>query len=452
VVGVAALLAVVAYMHRVGFAHAGADLKAEFGLDDVGWGRVMSTFLFAYAIFEIPWGFAADRYGARRTLGVAVLGWSAITALTSLVDHVDAAYRVQLLVALRFLFGAFQGRCIPIHRTAFRRLDPRSGASDRQRGRLDREPSRRRTDPPCIVALSTSLGWRAALLLTSLAGFWWFVFILPAIPSPRRGEPDLTSAQSKEPAAAAESSGAFFGSRSVWALCLLYGCAGLPSSFFVTLLPAYLREHRGLSAAQAAHMSMLPLAAGTVACLAGGLCSDWIMRRTGSRTWGRRIPGMVGLTGAGAAILATVWVEDSFTLGVLLAVAFASFDLTMGPAWAACVDLGGRHAGTLGGAMNMVGNLGAALGAHTAGAFLGRTLRGPGDIPVSGNDLVSTSSPQASGWARSCGLQSTWTPRLDVAPAPAIPPTHRDSHRKSDDELLAAADFGPDNRIVEGIS
>jgi ACS family glucarate transporter-like MFS transporter len=388
VVGVAALLAVVAYMHRVGFAHAGADLKAEFGLDDVGWGRVMSTFLFAYAIFEIPWGFAADRYGARRTLGVAVLGWSAITALTSLVDHVDAAYRVQLLVALRFLFGAFQAGAFPSIARLFGDWIPvreRATAkgvvwtASRLGGALI---------PPCIVALSTSLGWRAALLLTSLAGFWWFVFILPAIPSPRRGEPDLTSAQSKEPAAAAESSGAFFGSRSVWALCLLYGCAGLPSSFFVTLLPAYLREHRGLSAAQAAHMSMLPLAAGTVACLAGGLCSDWIMRRTGSRTWGRRIPGMVGLTGAGAAILATVWVEDSFTLGVLLAVAFASFDLTMGPAWAACVDLGGRHAGTLGGAMNMVGNLGAALGAHTAGAFLGRTLRGPGDIPVSGNDLV----------------------------------------------------------------
>ena len=38
-----------------------------------------------------------------------------------------------------------------------------------------------------------------------------------------------------------------------------------------------------------------------------------------------------------------------------------------GPAWAACADIGERYAGTLGGAMNMIGNLAGAVGASLAG-------------------------------------------------------------------------------------
>ena len=33
-------------------------------------------------------------------------------------------------------------------------------------------------------------------------------------------------------------------SRSVWALCLMYGCGGFAANFFVTYLPSYLRKQR----------------------------------------------------------------------------------------------------------------------------------------------------------------------------------------------------------------
>ena len=37
-------------------------------------------------------------------------------------------------------------------------------------------------------------------------------------------------------------------------------------------------------------------------------------------------------------------------------------DLSMSGAWGACMDVGGKSAGTLSGSMNMMGNLGGALG------------------------------------------------------------------------------------------
>jgi MFS family permease len=161
-------------------------------------------------------------------------------------------------------------------------------------------------------------------------------------------------------------------SGSVRALCLSYGFGAFSATFFITLLPAYLRDQRHLSAESMRLLSSLPLACGVVACVAGGLFSDWLVRRTGNRTWGRRFGAMVGLAGAGAALLATNWAQETWLLAALLSATFFCNDLAMGPAWASCADIGERYAGTLGGAMNMVGNLGAALGALIAGALMGK--------------------------------------------------------------------------------
>ena len=55
-------------------------------------------------------------------------------------------------------------------------------------------------------------------------------------------------------------------------------------------------------------MTSLPFAIGVGACLAGGTLSDVIIRRTGSRRWGRRAVGAVGMAIGGVAILATLFV------------------------------------------------------------------------------------------------------------------------------------------------
>ena len=44
-------------------------------------------------------------------------------------------------------------------------------------------------------------------------------------------------------------------------------------------------------------------------------------------------------------------------VAVVLCLIFFCNDLNMGPAWASCADVGERYAGTVGGAMNMFGNL-----------------------------------------------------------------------------------------------
>ena len=59
----------------------------------------------------------------------------------------------------------------------------------------------------------------------------------------------------------------------------------------------------------------------------------------------------------------------------MVAMGMASFsnDLVMPGSWGACMDVGGKYAGTLSGAMNMMGNLGGALSPAAIGYILRET-------------------------------------------------------------------------------
>jgi nitrate/nitrite transporter NarK len=156
-------------------------------------------------------------------------------------------------------------------------------------------------------------------------------------------------------------------SRSVWCICLMYGCTGFSGNFFTSMLPLYLSEHRHLNPDARAWLSALPLLAGAAACILGGATSDFLIRRWGSRRWGRRAVGALGLGLASIAFLSVNSAGEIWLLGLFLTGTFFCNDLSMGPAWAACADIGERYAGTLSGTMNMIGAFAGAAGAKLAG-------------------------------------------------------------------------------------
>lgn len=161
----------------------------------------------------------------------------------------------------------------------------------------------------------------------------------------------------------------------LWTLCLMYfGCA-YGWYFNITWLPKYLKSQYAVT--RDSHgfwtyslMSGLPLLLGSLACLAGGVLTDAFIRRTGNRKWGRRLFGVVG-HGVCAACYFLSLTADSPWLFVFY-VAMAAFwnDLTMGSAWASCIDVGGKYAGIVSGCMNTIGNLGGAVAGISTGAIL----------------------------------------------------------------------------------
>jgi len=147
----------------------------------------------------------------------------------------------------------------------------------------------------------------------------------------------------------------------VWMLCWQYFCLSYPWYFYITWLPTYLREGRHLEMSSSAWYGVLPLFMGGLGNPISVFINTRLVRRNGSVAVTRRIMAYIGFTGAAAFLLLSTQIGD-VTLAIL-SIGMASFcnDLVMPGAWGAAMDIGGKYAGTVSGAMNMTGNIGGAL-------------------------------------------------------------------------------------------
>jgi nitrate/nitrite transporter NarK len=168
------------------------------------------------------------------------------------------------------------------------------------------------------------------------------------------------------------------GNLNLWMLCLMYFCAAYGWYFNITYLPGYLEKHFHVSKGakwsadfwRFSFMAGAPLLLGSLACLVGGLLTDRFIRVTGNRKWGRRLFGLVGHGVCAVCYFLSAFASDPWLF--VLAVALAAFwnDLTMGSAWASCLDIGGKYSGIVAGCMNTVGNLGGAVAGVLTGWIL----------------------------------------------------------------------------------
>src|SRR5215510_9542895 len=99
VLGFTLLLTAIAYLDRVCISTAAPAMKQDLGISDVEMGYVFSAFTLAYALFEVPSGWLADRFGARLMLTRIVVWWSAMTGATGMANGFTS------LLGVRFLFG-----------------------------------------------------------------------------------------------------------------------------------------------------------------------------------------------------------------------------------------------------------------------------------------------------------------------------------------------------------
>jgi sugar phosphate permease len=380
VLAAACTLAVLTYVQRQGFVGGTPFIKQDLGLNDAQMGYLASVWLVAYGIFQVPGGLLGDLFGGRHVLTALVLGWSVLTGVVALTAALPPGSWLPFafLLLLRFLFGGLQAGGFPVLARVL----------------ADWMPTQERGFAQGTTWTCSRLGGFVAPLLFLwlfrlsdrqwAPPFWWLAglgFVWSAVfwtwfrnrPEEMRGvnaaERELIA--SNRPAAAMTPGRfpwlEFLTSPSVWGLCLMYGCVGFAGNFITSLLPIYLRDHRHLDDQTTAWLSGLPLAAGMISCLCGGLLSDLIIRGTGSRKWGRRLVGCVSLALAGLAILSPLVVEHTWLLGVGFCAMFFFSDASMGPAWASCADVGERYAGTLSGAMNMTGAFAGAAGMALAG-------------------------------------------------------------------------------------
>src|SRR5215217_2049764 len=118
VVGFAIALAMVTYLDRACIATLAPDIMRDLDLSKAQMSWIYSSFALAYALFEVPTAWWADRSGTRRVLTRIVGWWSVFTMATA------AAFSFTSLLAVRFLFGAGEAGAWPCVARTFSRWIP----------------------------------------------------------------------------------------------------------------------------------------------------------------------------------------------------------------------------------------------------------------------------------------------------------------------------------------
>ncbi len=101
ILAILSLIMVVTAFGRLNLGIAGKSIQEEFHLSSQAMGWIFGAFAFGYALFQVPSGWAADRFGPRKTLTLAILWWATLTMVMNLVPY----FALRLSLSLAWTFG-----------------------------------------------------------------------------------------------------------------------------------------------------------------------------------------------------------------------------------------------------------------------------------------------------------------------------------------------------------
>jgi ACS family glucarate transporter-like MFS transporter len=373
VIALGASLAFLSFLDRAAISQAAPAISKELHLSTVQMGLVFSSFGITYALGEIPSGWLCDRLGARKLLTRVVLFWSLLTAATG------AVWSLPSLVAVRLLFGAGESGCFPALARVFRTwLSP----SERNAAEGIKAASARwgaALTPALIAGLSAYFSWRQIFGLFGLLGaVWAAVFVHWYRDSPPRDDLPEPAAEYVYESVATDAAwwGKLLRSRSVWCLGIQWFCHYYGFYFYITWLPIYLYQVRGLDLRKGALAAGLPLFSAGLGCLLSGYALTALARHLQNTAKARKWLGYLAYGGAGLLLL--LFTQIANPLMAVTAMSLSSFaaEFSSPISWTTAMDIGGDRVGTVSGFMNMLGHLGGTVAPSVVAVLVSRGAGG----------------------------------------------------------------------------
>ena len=363
------VMGAITYLDRVNISISGHWLAEEYHFTNEQLGLVFGAFPLGYALFQVPAGWLADRFGARRALTGGALWWGVFTVLTALVP---AGTRTALLcfLTVRFVLGAGEAVIYPSSNRFVANWIPTSERGLANGLIFASVGGGAAITPPLIAAIMVRYGWRMSFWVCAaigcVAGLLWFLLARddprqhPGV-SPSEWEyirAGLNGRASERKCMLGWSS--VLTSKAVVATTLSYFCYGYAAFIFFSWFFIYLVQVRGVNLKLSAFYGMLPFAAMAVCSPLGGIMVDFVSRR-----WGRR-KGRCGVAEVGMG-LAAVFIalgsdaHGAGTATVVLAGGVGALYLAQSSFWTVTADIAGPSAGTVSGLVNMGAQTGSIL-------------------------------------------------------------------------------------------
>lgn len=371
------------YVDRATLSVAAPAIRKGLGLDAVALGVAFSAFGWSYTWLQVPGGWVLDRYGSRIVYGASLILWSCFTFAQGFVDRF--AYAFAALCTLRFLMGAAEAPNFPANSRLTVMWFPSHERGFATAVFQTAQYVSLAVFTPLMVWSVQAFSWHAIFFWTGGIGILLGAYWLYAVREPRQhrsvnaaelayiqaggGLPDAVGRQGRIRWADVR---LLVTSRLLIGVYIGQFCLTTISWFFLTWFPTYLVEAKGMSFLKVGLVAAIPAVAGFVGGIAGGLWSDWFLRRGHSLTVARKVPIVAGLLVSCTIVLANYTRSDAMVIAIMSLALFAKGVGNLG--WCVAGDVSPPEImGISGGIFNFCANFASIVTPLAIGFIVART-------------------------------------------------------------------------------
>ena len=339
------------YLDRVNISMAAKSILKDFKLSHVELGIAFSAFSWPYLIGQWVGGWSANKIGAKLTLALCVLVAGVATFFSGIAVGIMTLFAARLFVGIGegpVFSAATQGMKHWYSGKRYGYIQGITHGAARFGGAV----------APLIVAWCIALsGWRlsfwvCAIITLAWLAIWWWNFT-----EDPRDHPHITQAEVAE--LVPPTKGVRHARTPWWPLIkrifpvtMVDFAYGWMLWVFISWIPLYFMTRFHLNIKSAALSTAITLIAGVIGDTFGGVASDWLLEKTGSKLIARNVFIAVCLLLAAGCLAATMFTSNINLVTFLLFATFFCSEAVCGPIWAVPMDITHEYAGIGGGIMN----------------------------------------------------------------------------------------------------
>lgn len=270
---------IVNFLDRSSLSVAGEAIRGELGLSATEFGVLLSAFSLSYGFSQLPAGILLDRFGPRLVLGAGLIFWSAMQALTGLVNSFSH------FIWLRIGLGAGEAPFMPAGVKSIN-----DWYVQKERGMAlgifnSSTVIGQAIAPPVLVVMQLAWGWRIMFIAIGLAGIavglCWFMWYRnrTQFSLSEQEQRYLDTPKVVRPGLASGEWLALFKRRTTWGMILGFSGVNYTGWLYIAWLPGYLQAEQGFSLAKTGWVAAIPFLAAAVGMWTNGIVIDALARR-----------------------------------------------------------------------------------------------------------------------------------------------------------------------------
>jgi MFS transporter, ACS family, hexuronate transporter len=318
------LVTVSNYIDRQAISIVAPVISSEFHFSNSDLATIVNAFLIAYTFGQFFSGAFMDWVGSRRGFSILVLMWSLASMVTSLARSVFS------FSFFRFLLGMSESGNFPGGIKVVAEWFPERERSTAVGLFVSGASIGAIVTPPLLAFLVVHVGWQLAFVLIGIPGLiwvvWWRAVYGPAISHPRLSAEERMYIQ-KGQCGMQSSRGMslpplfLLRSRMFWGVFLSRFIEEPASWFYLTWLPLYLKQFRGVSLINIGLLLIIPFFTLDFGYMGGGWIASSLIKQGWSLDRARKT---VMVVSAGLMVAAIPAVSASSTVGFVLLVSVAT--------------------------------------------------------------------------------------------------------------------------------